>query len=214
MAFPTTGVLDDFDRASIGSNYTAIYGGGGLPRIVSSTIIDKGASSFCDAFYNVATYGADSEVYIDIVTKPANGNYVWLYARLQTPTTSGFDGYELQCNALAGTDTIELYRCVNTVFTLLATYTVEFASGDSVGMDVTGTGATVAVTAYRRPSGGSWGAVGTYNDTNWNRITAAGYVGLGGGGDSGWRLDNLGGGTVVTATETIPYLVMAPPIAA
>jgi hypothetical protein len=73
-------------------------------------------------------------------------------------------------------------------------------------MEVSGTGATVTIRAYRH-NGTAWAQIGSnISDTNAARITSAGFIGLGGYQTTNtMRIDDFGGGTSVggvTYTKT------------
>lgn len=77
MAFPTNAaVIDDFDRASLGDNWISVYG---ALSISSNTL--AGESSGAMGYYSAATFGADIEVYADIVTLPGSSELMYLFGR-------------------------------------------------------------------------------------------------------------------------------------
>ncbi len=195
MAFPTTSVLDSFDRANEGpppsSSWTADtgFGSNGL-RVVSNVC---GATSLSDSFayWNVSSPGPDCEVFVTVSTKPANGNYCALYLR-SVFAGAGSDGYELQLNVATGTDTTQHYRVDNFVFTALgAAINQEFTAGDGLGLEIIGN----SLQAYRRSSG-VWAALGTTRADS--TYTAAGRTGIQIQDTTG-RFDDFGAGTVVAA---------------
>lgn len=200
MAAPNQAILDTFNRADggLGSNWTSpIWNGDDAPAIVSNTFRGgAGSGSDGDAYWNVASY-TESEVYITITTLPSAGTGPYLMARIQSPGVAGaMDAYQLYCAKVAGAgnDTWATYRVINEAQTLLANGTQELNVGDSIGLVVTGTGATVTVQAWYRASGGSWTQLGSdYSDTNAARITSAGRIGVGCQANVG-RLDDFGGG--------------------
>jgi hypothetical protein len=208
MAYPTTGVLDDFNRSNVGpppsASWTQCYLGGAGMKVVSNAIVANGANGASD-YWNVATFGANSEAYITMTTKNTGGNVAtfWVSLRLASPTTSGIDGYQVEvitrdsANAVA---LIRIWKIVNNAFTQLgADIDTTINAGDSFGGEVTGT-TTTTITAYRKASGGSWGAVANRTDSS-SPITAAGNIETGTYESSvAFVLDNFGGGTVVSGT--------------
>ena len=72
MTFPTTSVLDSFDRADggLGSNWST-------PTFVTgfniSSNVAFGATTANIQYYNVATYGADFEIFADVSNLPGSG---------------------------------------------------------------------------------------------------------------------------------------------
>lgn len=198
MAFPTTGTIDDFNRAdgSLGVNWTGdIFAAAWEEPDVASNLCKVDASNpFSNAWYNVAQYGPDCEVWCDIVVTPTAA--FRLYARVQNPGTGSQDGYELE------TDTINFYivKDVDTARTTLQTIFGEAcASGDSIGLEVTGSASTT-LRAYKKPSGGSWAQIGTDQVDSSSPVTGAGFMGLCFVNDSvgGTRISNFSGGNVNT----------------
>lgn len=217
MAAPNQPILDTFNRADggLGSNWTSpIWVGDDNPAIVSNTFRGGNSTgSDGDGYWNVASY-TESEVYITVTTLPSAGTGPYLMARIQSPNSAGMDAYQLYCAKVAGAgnDTWVLNRVINEASTLLANGTQEFSAGDSFGLVVLGTGATVTVQAWYRASGGSWVQLGSdYSDTNAARITAAGRIGVGCQGNVG-RLDDFGGGeqAAASANRLSPVAVVAP----
>lgn len=196
MAFPTTAVIDDFNRAnsgSLGSNWGADpfnFAGANFDVLSNQAVGNN--SAYCANYWSAATFGADSEVYVTCVTKPTNGGDWALGARIVNPDTTGVDGYRLQVDSDAGTDEWKVQRVDNGVVTQLgATATQEIASGDAVGLEVIGT----TVKAYYKASGGSLSEVASRTDATYS---AAGNISLeafDNGGDP--VFDDFGGGTVV-----------------
>jgi hypothetical protein len=157
VAFPTTSVLDTFDRADVGPPPSAswsadtVTGPSGL-KVVGNLVAVSQANGF--DYWNVATYGPDSEVFLDVTTKPGNGNYFAVYLRFDPV---GHNGYEAELDVAAGTDTTGIWREDNAVFTQLgASISQEFAAGDALGLEMVGS----TLQAYRRSSG-VWSALGT-----------------------------------------------------
>jgi len=193
MPFPTTSLLDDFNRANefLGDGPNWDYGvfdeqaGPTLGlRIVSNVIENANVNS--SAYWNTS-YAADQEVYADVVT--INNDYMGVYARIQTADVS--DGYGFY---KAGNSNGEIYVCDNGAFTLLASGAAAWSSGDKLGADCVGS----ALTLYRH-NGSSWSSVCTVSDGTW---TGGGYIGLylnAINGDE--RADNFSGGDVADASH-------------
>ena len=190
MAFPTTGVLDTFNRANgdPGPNWTSpAWLGLHKFQILSNqvqftTIGDEG-----DGYWNPATFGPDAEAYTLIPTISFGGS---LLIRLGSPGAS-VNGYRLQFGASFQI----LYRLDGGVVTQLgATITATVSDGDSIGIDSVGS----TLTAYRK-NAGAWATLETRPDATYS---AAGYVGMTSSQDF-VRVDDFGGGTVVAAAGQI-----------
>lgn len=176
VAFPGTSVLDDFNRANVAD---LVPGWSADPMGVASAmhdIVSNAATNGQDAYY-ATLYGADQEVWATLVTLDP-GSAFGLFARIQSPATSGADSYSVRWQ---GT-TLRVDRNINAYTTgsdILATATIPaVASGYKLGMRVTGSGATVTVDVYVDMGGGWVGPALTTTDTNAARITAAGYLGF------------------------------------
>lgn len=212
MAFPTTSVLDTYDRAdnaSLGANWTnAIFTGDLSARIVSN---QKGGNSdtadnYNSAYWNVSTFGPNCEIYETISVEGFGGTFGGgreFMARL-----TGLDGTPSGYSTFGngnGDSTWGIYRYDNGVATLLgATITQAIVDGDAVGIEVNGS----TITLYFKAAAGSWTSLGTRTDSTY---TGAGNIGaiLQQSGAAA-RADNFGGGTIVTTSVTPPPLVMSP----
>jgi hypothetical protein len=213
MAFPTTSVLDNFNRATLGTNWTNDPFHGGATAFPIQGSVAVGGTGYSEEWWNVATYGPDCECYVTISTNPTSGTSgqgFWVTARAQQESSAAStgDGYQAFVSKLAGTDKVQLIRIDNTVGTVLTpdTLTQEFADGESLGLEIIGS----TLTAYRK-SGGTWTSIGNRSDATYG---SAGHLSFG-WSDSGafpGRFDDFGGGTVTSAavTTTSPAPSMLP----
>ncbi|HSG12702.1 MAG TPA: fibronectin type III domain-containing protein, partial [Gaiellaceae bacterium] len=119
--------LDDFDRGSEnplsdgGRWSNAVNGGVENGLYVSSNELACSVTTTCTAWRNDSQYGPDSEAWARIGALPGSGNAIRLYVRLQSPGTSGYDGYMLRTNQLAGTDEVFVERIDNSSLARLLT---------------------------------------------------------------------------------------------
>jgi hypothetical protein len=199
MAFPTTSTLDDFNRGSIGSGWTADPLGlsHAILEIVSNSINGGAGAVHTAAYWNATTYGADTEAGCLCPVWDTGGNFhgVSIFVRLaQVGSSSTVDGdrYNFRNDtADVNNDLVELYRINNGVETQLTNGTVSnYANGDSVGVEAIGT----TLKAYRK-RGGTWTEIDTHTDSS--PINAAGYIGL--HTTDGWSTgtcDDFFGGTI------------------
>lgn len=202
MAFPTTPVLDNFNRA----NEDPLSGGGNWSgpillnmnkmKVVSnatqqSTVIGSQSGS---SFWNAATFGPGVEVYVTIPTMWINNSSdVWLWLNGNAENSSGVDGYILYISQSGGAFTWILNRKDNGVDTQLGGNigTQAIANGDAIGLEDLNGG---TLQAYYKPSGGSWGTTGTTRSDN---TYTSGHIGYSKGFvDSTSILDDFGGGTI------------------
>lgn len=203
MAFPTTGILDAFNRANgaLGSNWGAVFGSHDVPYIWTNAMVGV-SSADNSAYWNAATY-QDCEVYADMDAD----TYGVLYARLSDPNT----GTE---NLMVGrfrADTDQIlfgivYNGSLVTGDWLNTIGVTVPAACQIGMTVTNDGNDYDLEFFLDAV-----SAGTYTVTNgavtYPDLAAAGYIGLqlyGGGDTLGRSLDNFGGGTIAATLYTVP----------
>jgi hypothetical protein len=204
--FPTTSVLDDFNRANEGpppsANWATDQYGLGLAGFqVTSNQLDA-SNNNATAYWSASTFGPDCECYVTLTTWTFASNDVDLVARLQGGVgTSAVDGYTVKSTSVSGAsnDTIKIMRLDNASNTQLgATITLELANGDGLGMECDGT----SISAYYKPSGGSWIRADSRTDAT---HAGAGNLGIF-TGNTGAVFDDFGGGTIVVAAVTTRLL--------
>lgn len=202
MSFPTTGIIDDFNRADDptpeGSSCsdgihvwsaTSINGTGQGANLVGNLMhLVAGTGDL----YITADFGPDCEAYYDLPSAPSSGEYCFLAARIQDAGTSGWDGYGLIWINGAGW---QVRRYDNGSSTVLSGTVPgnDLVSGDSFGIEVIGD----TIRGLRK-TGGSWIEVVSSTDSTY---ATAGKIGW---EISSGELDNFGGGTVVVSGVTSP----------
>lgn len=194
MSFPTTSVLDDFNRANQGpppsGSWIDMSGApGGLEVVGNQCSGEVGSVSV--GLWDDSAIGPDCEVFCTIAVKH-NGEEIGLYARLTTASVTTVDGYSLAYNMESGTDTLRVFRVDNGVGTQLgATINQEVGAGDRIGLSIVGS----TLTIYH-DSGSGFTSLGTRSDGTY---TATGRIGA-----YIWnttaRIDDFGGGDYVPAT--------------
>lgn len=206
MAFPTTSILDNFNRAdgAIGGSWTApMWTGDGTPQISTNQLTGAAnVGNYYDAYWNASSFGPDTEAYVTIATRGNAGNADELYIDVRgTPGT--VTSYQLDIAMGSPNDTWQVIKTVSGAgSTLGATYTSQnISAGDSVGIEVTGS-STVTINIYYKPSGGSWTLLFSRTDST-SPITAAGRISIGVKNNI-YRLDDYGGGTIVAASGPFP----------
>lgn len=187
MAFPTTSVLDTFS-GTLASWTNPIFGDGAVTitggQLTGST---GGSNSACWT----STFSTDDqEAYFDIATD--TNNQIFLFLMIQN--TSSATAYAVESN---GAGTLVLRRFNSGANTTLKTSSITIDTGDSFGASFIDN----VLSAYRKPSGGSWGLVDSVTDGS--PLTGGGKIGLDVEGTA-MRLDNFGGGDAVMA-ETQSY---------
>lgn len=199
MAFPTTGILDNFNRADEGPPPTG-WRSEGLVGASSGLIVQSNTckDSTADGGVYATSYGPDSECFYTWSTLPANGQSCRLGVRISTPGGST-SGYELRVNrvdANPGADILYLRLDSGAATQLGATINDTdgaLSSGVKFGMDVSGN----TITGYVNRSG-SWSSYSSQSDSTY---TAAGYIGMR-CSDTSALFDDFGGGTVSSGTPS------------
>ncbi len=211
-AFPTTPVLDTFNRA----NEDPLSGGGNwagpiLNGLNQMKVVSNGAMQSTSvplqsgtSYWNAATFGPGSEVYFELTTVWANNSSdVWTWCNGSNENTGSVDGYAMVAGRSSGTWDWYAYRLDNGTWTQLGAMlgTQTLSAGDAVGIDC---GRTGDFQAYYKASGGSWVTLGTTrNDTTYT----SGHIGLSKGYlDSTSVVDNFGGGTTPAGTARLRAL--------
>lgn len=191
MAFPSTAVLDDFNRSEDPLSQSGAWSGpieSGLTQLLTNGTGAKCVTGGAAGSYRNADVGPNCEVYCTISTKDAANDSVYLYTRTQSPGLAGIDAYVLEAKAQsAGTDQLTLFRVDDGAGTQLgATISQEFANGDKYGLEAIG--ADLNIYYY---TGGSWSLLGSRSDGTYS---AAGKLGMTIVNDS-WEMDDFGGGS-------------------
>jgi hypothetical protein len=194
---PLTPVLDNFNRADNsgppGSNWTHMPGlssGAANDLFITSDQITGDPGTDAD-YYNVQPFGANSEVYVTVATKPTTDlDSVALSLRYQNPSLATSSGYQAMFIYESGG--LDQYRIVlrssGESGSVLASATgPELNPGDKLLFRAIGT-----TLELWRGSGGTWTRIlSTTNAT----IQTAGYLGLA-AHNGAVRLDDFGGGTL------------------
>jgi hypothetical protein len=199
MAFPTTGLLDQFNRANEGPPPGAAWGGEVRPswsstqlKLLSNACVSNGGGGSNASNYFNTIYGPDSEVYMTLTALAENYERTFLFLRKTAADTVYMATFDA-----APTNTVTITRVVATVETAIGSATaVTLAAGDTIGFEAIGT----ALKIYRKPSAGAWALIKSETDGG---ITGAGYAGIGTSGASA-ILDDFSGGTVIVPPP--PYL--------
>ena len=194
MAFPTTAVIDNFNRTedplSQGGAWTSPMVSGSDPLETNGTICQN-LSLHADAYRTTAS-AADCEIYCTIAQVGATGDRLYLWLRIQDPTLSTQDDYTLTLDKEAGTDVVRFYRGDDLAGTQLgADVSIEVSAGHKLGFEAIGS----TLAAYHH-NGTSWSQLATRTDSTYG----AGHIGFGLTDSSGsaWQIDDVGGGDVVS----------------
>ena len=179
MAFPTTGILDNFNRVdqdlSDSSNWVDVQGN---LRIVSNEVHATSGTAHWSQW--TTSEGPDCECY---VTLSRFSTAINVYARMTTHVVGTTDGYR----ATAYSDDFLIYRVDGGSGTVIDSVVQANNSGDKIGISCIGS----AIKGYY-DSGGGWSELCSATDSN---HTAAGYPGIRGYAIAD-EVDDFGGGTI------------------
>lgn len=190
MAFPTTGILDDFDRADEGPPPSASWTGPWLQadelKVVGNQCTSNGAG---DAYWNPETFGPDTEAF-DTLRSAATTD---LGIRLTTPGAGTTDGYMVRHLS----SSLRAFRVDDAILTQLGASLTDSSSGigDKFGAEMIDSDLVLLVTIA-----GVWTPMLTRSDATY---ATDGYIGIHHTGSTG-LVDDFGGGTVVPPQEEEP----------
>lgn len=202
MAFPVTGVLDNFNSGAnqaltsrTGWGATGIrqfIGNWGTTDSVPTEAVGNGVGSG-DNYWNATA--ADSEAWYKIGSVAPSFGQHGPAVRIQNPSAAGCSCYLIYTGAGASTD-FQIWKINSGVFTAIGTNTtVTISVGDSIGISVVGS----TILAFYKSGAGAWVQKDSATDSS---ITGSGFV-SGVINDSGvaWRMTDFGGGALVSGTD-------------
>jgi len=201
MAFPTTGILDDFTGTEnpISTNWSGpLYEGETELRKTGGVLLGGAGNSYWDADVNV---GPNCEAYFTITTLPGDTFTLSVYARMVNVGTASMNGYRVKYQFKAGlTDQIFIDRITNKIATTIGgSIGLDFSVNDGLGIECIND----QISCYRR-TGGVWTLVGSRTDATYG---AAGIIGIELGDGTG-QVDDFGGGTISPASPA-PILAVS-----
>lgn len=187
MAFPTTGLLDNFNRSNESPLGNGDWTGplwSGDPEMELNSNQAQAESAFGNSYWSAATFGADVEVFVTWATVSSG---IQLYLRVASPGTSGIDGYYVEANS--GDGDYKIVRVDNESETQLGSViSGSFSNGDRLGAEMI----SDTITAYL-DTGGGFSSAGSRTDSTYSaagNIAILGYA-------TGDVVDDFSGGTVV-----------------
>jgi hypothetical protein len=197
ISVPEAPLLDDFNRASLGSTWSA--GGlfttsGTLETITSTSITRAAAGGYRQAgYYNVATFPQDQAIIGEVSGIPTVDFEGFTFCgRVQSPGTAGADGYILAVVKNGSNYDWAFTRVTNLAGTSIGTTTTTtplLAVGDLIAFTLTGS----VLRGWLKPVAGPWRVMVTTTDTTY---VVGGAVALEFTNDQVPRLTNLWAGSV------------------
>lgn len=185
MAFPTTGILDNFNRADEGPPPSANWGNGFVEGL---SVIDHecgGIDSGNNSAYWLTPFNADSEVYLTVSV--VSDEIIAIFLRASNNTLTAANYIYLSYTQSPGTFVIGV--AVNGTDVANDAIVYDLVNGDSFGLQADGD----AITGWVKPAGGSWTQILALTSS---AVMDAGYTFLMVADTTG-RVIDFGGGTIV-----------------
>ena len=200
IAFPSTPVLDTFDRAN------GVVGGQWADQTATFSINTNmlaPASSVGYIEWNGATYGQDQEVYVTLGAFPGASLEQNLMLKTQGSTWSA-GHIEVALNG--GSSNVTVYTLQTGVgWTTIGTVAgAGFVAGDRFGARALADG---SVQVFRNST-----VIGTFSVAGWAYAAAGGRIGISYDTATGSRFDNFGGGNVTSNVNTKPVATIVAPL--
>lgn len=211
QTFPSTGIIDNFDRANedpVTGNWSNNLFGTGFGCQISSNLLTKATGNPGNGcWYNAATYGAAQEVYATMpnATGHVSTSALRLVACLQNSVgTSTTQGYGLRVKKEdAANDIIQIVSFNGESFSNIGNQiSQEVDNGDQVGIRIVGDN---TIELYFNDAGAGWSLIDSITDSTYTCANT--YLGAYIRSNT-FEFDDLGGGTVVTASEETNTLFM------
>lgn len=208
MAFPTLGLIDQFNRADenpLGNSTWSgpIFTGESQLRIVSNEVLPNSGSGDGNSYLS-STHGPDIEAYCTLTSTFATGYRVIFYFR--STVGASVNGYRIAFRNVGGDQFVYIDRMDASVNTNLTTIDITdtVASGDKFGAEMIGS----TINAYWKAGAGSWTNIGSAVDSTYS---AAGKTGLS-LVTAGVKIDDFGGGTLGGAAPTLTLRTLGSPL--
>lgn len=199
MAFPTTAVVDTFNRGDefpLAGNWSVLNSAGGALWLSGNALLNWTGDQ--TGVWTLPV-GNDQEAYITATTVPAANENARIWLRANDVNSTTFDGYVVEFRKTAGSDECRISRYDNGAATLLTgPVNTEYVNGDKIGGDIVGT----TITAYLY-TGGGWTTVTSTTDGTYS----SGSIGFSTTGTTG-LFDDFGGGTVVGASGVAQRMLL------
>lgn len=202
---------DDFEAYSVGSfpssNWTDLDNSFGQIRVVTGKGVQNAFSDHSTMRRAGGTYSADqyAKIKVKAPTVTQNGR-IGATCRNSADTGAGQDCYVIYVFEDDGVFTVAVARINDHTLTTIASTTQTIVDGDTVSLEVTGTGETVTLNGYKNDV--LIGALTGLTDTSGSRITAAGLPGVYGfaSGATLYGDDWEGGDITVGGGSVVPTL--------
>lgn len=200
-SFPSTPVLDNFNRADEGPPPSASWGSFHSSWSFADELSVSGNQAYAlistgANYWNVENFGPDCEVYCTVSDVPAFAAQTIIYLRVvgeSTDLTTTGSYYALLINSGAST-VHQILRFSGGSSTILAsgTNTITLATGDKIGLSRIDN----TLTAYHKPAAGAWSSFDSVVDGS-PLSAIAGKIAL----LSSTYIDDFGGGDITSSAS-------------
>ena len=198
-SFPSTGIVDNFNRANgpLGTNWS----GNTTGYAIISNQLDVGATQ--DIYWNVSSFGANQEAFVTLSTIDPNATEIGLILKAQSNSGVGAGLMEVLYKPSGNYAQVWTYRNTSEGWKQRGTnIPVTFSAGDQFGAQAKANG---QVDVYRNGT-----LLATRDVTAWSYYAASGYIGLFNIGASNAVLENFGGGTANSISTVTPTATNTP----
>jgi phosphatidylserine/phosphatidylglycerophosphate/cardiolipin synthase-like enzyme len=186
-SFPSTSILDDFNRANggIGSNWS---GNTGKYTVNANQLKVISNASNSDIYWSSQAFGADQEAYFTFSNVSATSKEQNLLLKSQSNTTWGYGVLEVWYDAPNQRVQVWTYEWPAGWVQHGADIPVTFAVGDQFGARALADG---TVEVYKNGT-----LLATRDITSWLYYNQGGYIGLWFSGAQNTKVDDFGGGAI------------------
>lgn len=199
--FPTTGILDDFNRANgpVGSSWAGNTAG----YTIANGRLDVGNDE--DIYWSSSSFAANQEAYVTLLSIGANSSEIGLILKGQSGSGYGTGLIDVVYDPSSQRVQVWTYATSSGWRLQGTSIPVTFANNDQFGARATVDG---NVEIFKNGS-----SIGVRSVSNWPYAANGGYIGLFNLNASNAVLDNFGGGTVGAAPAPTATNTPMPPTA-
>ena len=192
--FPTTAVLDNFNRANgaLGSNWLNT----GSARIASNTV--SPGTSASNLVWNGGPFGPYQDVFFTLTALSTTSTDQDLMLKVQG-TTYDTGHIRVRYNSSTKQVIVQTYTAAQGYVTRGAPFSVTMVAGDKLGARATPDG---TVEVWRNGA-----KLGTVSAVGWPYIANGGRIGMAFVGAGTARIDDFGGGTMANSPDSPPVAV-------
>ena len=189
-SFPTTALLDNFNRTTMGTGWSGSSGGYVLDS--NQLVVSSGG----DIYWNSTLFGTDQEIYVTLSSIVQTSSEIDLI--LKSQSNGSYLSGLIEIWYSPSNHVIQVYTFTSNQGWVQrgADIPVTFVAGDRFGARARSNG---TVEVYRNSA-----LLGTRDITAWPLYADTGYIGMWFDTASSMRLDDFGGGTMGTAPINTP----------